>query len=89
MNQLKTLNSEINTIAASSDIEAQRQAFSKFNEAFYKSLEMFGLKNETAYYQFCPMYNNGAYWISETEEIRNPYYGDKMLDCGETKDTIK
>ncbi len=89
MNQLKTLNSEINTIAASSDIEAQRQAFSKFNEAFYKSLETFGLKNETAYYQFCPMYNNGAYWISETEEIRNPYYGDKMLDCGETKDTIK
>ena len=89
MNQLKTLNSEIKTIAASSDIEAQRQAFSKFNEAFYKSLETFGLKNETAYYQFCPMYNNGAYWISETEEIRNPYYGDKMLDCGETKDTIK
>ena len=89
MNQLKTLNSEIKTIAASSDIEAQRQAFSKFNYAFYKSLEMFGLKNETAYYQFCPMYNNGAYWISETKKIRNPYYGDKMLDCGETKDTIK
>ena len=89
MNQLKTLNGKIKVIASSSDIEAQRQAFSKFNEAFYKSLETFGLKNETAYYQFCPMYNNGAYWISETQEIRNPYYGDKMLDCGETKDTIK
>ena len=89
MNQLKTLNSETKIIAASSDIEAQRQEFSKFNEAFYKSLKMFGLENDTAYYQFCPMFNNGAYWISETEKIRNPYYGEKMMDCGETKERLE
>ena len=91
MDQLKTLNSEIKTIAGSSDIEKQRQAFSKFNEAFYKSLKLFGLKNDTAYYQYCPMAsdNKGAYWLSETTEIRNPYFGEDMLECGETRDTIK
>ncbi len=81
MNQLKTLNSEIKTIAASSDIEAQRQAFSKFNEAFYKSLKMFGLKNDTAYYQFCPMFSdNGAYWISETKKIQKSIF--RRYDVG-------
>ncbi len=91
MDQLKTLNSEIKTIAGSSDIEKQRQAFSQFNEALYKSLQLFGLKNDTAYYQYCPMAsdNKGAYWLSETTEIRNPYFGEDMLECGETRDTIK
>jgi Cu(I)/Ag(I) efflux system membrane fusion protein len=52
---------------------------------------MFGLEGRTVYYQFCPMMNNnkGAYWLSETSDIRNPYYGDAMLTCGETKDTLK
>ncbi len=87
----KTLNSNVKIIRNSSDIEEQRQAFVKFNESFYKSLKMFGLENTTAYYQFCPMANNnnGAYWFSETEEIRNPYFGEAMLGCGETKETLK
>ncbi len=91
MAQLKTLNSNVKIIRNSSDIEEQRQAFVKFNESFYKSLKMFGLENTTAYYQFCPMANNnnGAYWFSETEEIRNPYFGEAMLGCGETKETLK
>ena len=91
MNQLKTLNPEIKAIAGSSDIAAQRLAFSKFNDAFYKSLQLFGLENDTAYYQFCPMANNnkGAYWLSETKEIRNPYFGEDMLGCGETRETLK
>jgi len=30
----------------------------------------------------------GAYWLSATKEIKNPYYGDAMLTCGETKEVI-
>lgn len=38
--------------------------------------------------QYCPMAfgNKGAYWFSETEEKRNPYFGDMMLKCGENRD---
>ena len=91
MNQLKTLNSTINAISKSNDIEKQRQEFVQFNNAFYKSVIMFGLVNTTTYYQFCPMANNdkGAYWLSDSEEILNPYFGDVMLNCGEVKETIK
>ena len=32
--------------------------------------------------------NNGADWLSSEEEIRNPYFGDKMLTCGLVKTTI-
>ena len=91
MDQLKTLNSAIGTIAKSADIEKQRLEFARFNLAFYKSLKIFGLANDSAYYQHCPMANGdkGAYWLSETKEIRNPYFGDEMLSCGETRETIK
>jgi len=91
MDQLETLNRTINAISKSNDIEKQRQEFVQFNLAFYKSVKMFGLENVTTYYQFCPMANNdkGAYWLSEIEEIRNPYFGDVMMSCGETKETIK
>jgi len=43
------------------------------------------------YYQFCPMAidNKGAYWLSEESDIKNPYFGDAMLTCGETKETLK
>ena len=91
MDQLEILNNSIKKILSEDDIEKQRLAFSDFNNTFYTSLKMFGLTNDTVYYQFCPMAFNdkGAYWFSETEEIRNPYFGDMMLSCGETKEIIK
>jgi hypothetical protein len=41
--------------------------------------------------QYCPMANEGegGYWLSSETEIRNPYYGDEMLNCGEVKETIE
>ena len=45
---------------------------------------------KTAYYQFCPKARNakGAYWLSETKDIRNPYFGESMRTCDETKETM-
>jgi len=91
MEQLETLNSAIASIISLKDIEKQREAFSRFNLVFYKSLKSFGLDGQTAYYQYCPMAfgDKGAYWLSETKEIRNPYFGDAMLKCGETRETLR
>ena len=85
------LNNQIKQIASSDDLDSQRKAFSIFNDSFYKVVKTFGLMGKTVYYQFCPMFNNGkgAYWLSEIEDIRNPYYGESMLTCGETKETLK
>ena len=42
------------------------------------------------YLEYCPMANGntGGYWLSNEKEIRNPYFGDKMLKCGSVKETI-
>jgi len=42
----------------------------------------------TLYQQFCPMYDGGSAWLSMNEEIRNPYYGSKMLKCGKVQKEI-
>ena len=46
---------------------------------------------KTLYQQYCPMYNNnkGGMWLSASEEIKNPYYGAKMLNCGEVQKEIQ
>ncbi|MBL4862038.1 MAG: DUF3347 domain-containing protein, partial [Crocinitomicaceae bacterium] len=43
------------------------------------------------YQDFCAMYNDGkgAAWLSETKEIKNPYYGNEMLGCGTIQKEIK
>lgn len=73
------------------DIEAQRGSFSIFSDNLYKSLKAYGTGGAKAYYEYCPMAfdNKGAYWLSESEEIRNPYFGSKMLSCGSVKETIE
>ena len=92
MGSLKILNEALKTIKKTDKIEPQRLAYSDFNDALYGAIKMFGIAdNETVYYHFCPMAKSGegAFWLSSTKEIKNPYYGDAMLTCGETKEIIK
>lgn len=91
MKQYPVLEASLEKIVGSSDIETQRKAFAGFNLSFYQIVKSFGLAGETTYYQYCPMAfdNKGAYWFSESNEIRNPYFGDAMLKCGETRETLK
>jgi len=76
---------------ASKDIEKQRAAFSDFNSGFYQAIKSFGLEGQKVYYEFCPMaFNNkGAFWLSNEEQISNPYFGDVMLRCGKVKEVIE
>ncbi|MDZ7742482.1 MAG: efflux RND transporter periplasmic adaptor subunit [Bacteroidota bacterium] len=90
MDQLKALKKNLRVMISDADIEIQRGAFAKFNEAFYQAVQDFGLSSLTTYYQYCPMAigNQGAFWFSEKENIENPYFGDMMLSCGETRETF-
>ncbi|HNW57278.1 MAG TPA: efflux RND transporter periplasmic adaptor subunit [Bacteroidales bacterium] len=90
MDILNILSKNTDAIISSESIDVQRAAFSELSDQIYKAIKTFGLMGKTVYYQFCPMYNDGkgAYWLSEAKEIRNPYYGMKMIDCGETKETL-
>lgn len=77
-------------IKATTDIEKQRQFFKPLSYNLIQAVEIFGI-NQKVYKQYCPMAdsNSGAFWLSEEKEIRNPYYGEKMLKCGEVKAEIE
>ncbi|SEP66623.1 DUF3347 domain-containing protein [Flavobacterium urocaniciphilum] len=72
----------------SGKIDHQREHFVKLSKNVNDLIVMFGSKQKL-YQDYCPMYNDGkgAYWISETKEIKNPYYGSEMLACGSLKKT--
>ncbi|WP_273568131.1 DUF3347 domain-containing protein [Maribacter halichondriae] len=77
-------------MAEAYEIEQQRELFSQLTvkvEPLFKE----SISEGAIYKQFCPMAfdGKGGYWISNVEEIRNPYYDEKMLKCGKVTETIK
>lgn len=80
----------VTAIAGSDDIKIQRENFEALSLGLEKMLQG-TLKSGMLYKQFCPMAfsNKGAYWISSSKEVLNPYFGDKMLKCGRVDAEIK
>lgn len=92
-NHWMTISKEITisatSISKTSDIAVQRNHFKHLSAHLIKAVKLFGI-NQQVYEQFCPMAdgNKGAYWLSLSKEINNPYFGEAMPTCGETKTTI-
>lgn len=78
-------------IAGTEDIKIQRKEFTSLSSDVIALFKHVDLKKGTIYIQHCPMANNGdgGDWLSSEKKIRNPYYGDKMLDCGGVVEEIK
>ncbi len=70
-------------------IDHQREHFAILSKDINDLIKMFGT-DQKLYQDYCPMYNDGkgAIWISETKEIKNPFYGSQMLTCGSLKKTF-
>lgn len=80
---------EVKTIASNSGkIDRQRKAFQMLSMKINDLLSKFG-STQKLYVDFCPMYEGGSIWLSETAAIKNPFYGAQMLTCGRLKETIK
>lgn len=71
-------------------IDHQREHLDLMSADFYDLLKDFGTP-KPVYKVFCPMYNDnkGAFWLSDSREVKNPYYGKKMASCGEVQEEIK
>lgn len=77
-------------IAESEKLDEQRTLFSPLSNEMIEKIKAAGVSNGAVYVEFCPMAFNdkGGYWLSDKKTIRNPYYGDEMLNCGSVKETI-
>lgn len=90
MKVMKDLKDDATIISQSTDIKIQRDAFDTLSENIYKLIKV-SKAETTVYFQHCPMANDGkgANWLSKENEVKNPYYGSKMLSCGKVVETIK
>ena len=72
------------------NIAHQREHFELLSKDIYDLVKAFG-GGQVLYKDFDPMFNNGkgAFWLSETKEIKNPYMGKAMLTSGSIKEEIK
>ena len=72
------------------DIKQQRKHFDKLSKGIYELIKT-SAAGERIYVDYCPMFNDkkGAIWLSETVEIKNPYFGSAMVTCGKTTETLQ
>ena len=71
-------------------IAHQREHFQMLSKDMEDLVKAFG-GGQKLYKDFCPMAfdGKGASWLSEMKDIKNPYFGDEMLECGEVKEELK
>jgi len=93
MKALKFMNKDLKLLSRAVNIDEQRTIFLTISNSLSNAIQKLGIKmkdDKPLYLEFCQMANNnGGYWLSTEKEIKNPYFGAKMLKCGEVKQQIK
>ncbi len=87
---VESVSAEAKALVGEKGIEEKRKSFQMISDNMYDLVRTVRFDKGIVYHQFCPMAFNdaGAYWLSATADIKNPYFGKKMLTCGEVKDSI-
>lgn len=91
MDRYEDMEESLDHLSGSTDLEALRIHFEPLSDAFIQTARTLGAIGQTWYVAFCPMVDGdrGAYWLSEFEQISNPYFGSQMLRCGEVRETLR
>ena len=78
-------------ISENKDLGKQREHFRILSQQMILIAQNMPKPERTIYVQHCPMANNnnGADWLSLSSEVKNPYYGEAMLGCGEVTSEIR
>src|SRR6266700_5777430 len=71
------------TVAKAKDLKAAREAFKPLSASLVKYLADNKAGKGVYHEAYCPMAKSS--WLQTEKEVRNPYYGKSMLDCGTLK----
>ncbi len=82
----KMVSDEATKVIAAVNLDGQRNAFSGVSGMMTMLVKDGKLSMGMIYLEYCPMAK--ASWLSNEKEIKNPYYGEKMLKCGSVKEMI-
>ena len=85
----EVLSEAVGSLSNALDLDTQRQAFKSVTEVLIQWIKVSNTR-DTLFVQFCPMAfkGQGATWLSRSEEIKNPYFGAMMLNCGRIDEKI-
>lgn len=83
--QKADLSKAVDKLAKAKGLEKQRAVFNDVSTTLWQIVKSTDKVNAPVYYQYCPM--KKAYWLSHEKEIKNPYYGSAMLNCGSVSET--
>jgi hypothetical protein len=77
-------------IGRTNTLADQRAEFTNLSSDIIAMIKSTNLSTGKIFVQYCPMANegNGGYWLASNKSIKNPYFGVKMLECGEVKEEI-
>ena len=84
------ISSEIKGLLGETSISEKRKEFQLVGDQLYDLIKTVRYDKEKVYHIFCATAFNdqGAFWLSKSADIRNPYIPKKMIACGEIKDSF-
>ena len=83
------IKSHLSALQKHDDVDDQRYEFEHISEALIEVVKSMGPLDMALYQQRCPMVRDGeGDWLSSHEEIRNPYHGEEMMNCGSTVEEL-
>jgi protein SCO1/2 len=68
------------SLQRAADLTAARLAFAALNELLIGDGKTFQSERDDVHVAYCPMARK--YWLQAGQAIQNPFYGQKMPDCG-------
>ncbi len=66
---------------AAGKIDVQRKEFVDLSSQLWTIIDLLKPEGLVLYHQRCPMV--GSTWVSDSKEIKNPYFPKNMITCGE------
>ncbi|RYY41666.1 MAG: DUF3347 domain-containing protein [Chitinophagaceae bacterium] len=83
---IRILSADASRIASTQNLQQQRNAFANLSTNMAAVARNVKLSDTPVYLQYCPM--KKATWLSAEKNIRNPYYNNAMLTCGQVQSTL-
>lgn len=70
-------------LSKAKDLAAVRKAFQPLSESLIRYAKSGNIPAGTLYEVYCPMAKAG--WLQADKTVRNPYFGQSMLSCGQIR----
>ena len=84
------ISAELKGLTGENTMDGKRKSFQILSEQLFDLTRTLQYRGGVIYHMYCAeaFSDQGANWLSNTREIRNPYIPKKQLNCGSVMDSI-